>query len=135
VSYNLYKGFGVTTGISLNNVSGFSPTAGIQYAHTSRTILLVFAPNINLTNSHNVEGVFVSEYRPVLKRNLSLYTRLQGFYNYDLKYKSHQRSYINTRLGLSIGLFSFGAGANFDWYGPLKIYKENYGPFLRYSFL
>ena len=135
VSYNLYKGFGVTAGISLNNVSGFSPTAGIQYAYTSRTILLVIAPDISLTNSHNVEGVFVSEYRPVLKNNLSLYTRLQGFYNYDMKDKFHQRSYINTRLGLSFGLFTFGAGANFDWYGPLKIYKGNYGPFLRHSFL
>ncbi|MFL5787246.1 MAG: hypothetical protein ACJ748_04275 [Flavisolibacter sp.] len=135
VSYNLYKGFGVTAGISLNNVSGFSPTAGIQYVYTRRTILLVIAPDISLTNSHNVEGVFVSEYRPELKRNISLYTHLQAFYNYEMKDKSHQRSYINTRLGLSFGLFTFGAGANFDWYGPLKIYKGNYGPFLRYSFL
>jgi hypothetical protein len=134
VSYNLYKGFGVTAGISLNNVSGFSPTAGIQYVYTSRTILLVIAPDISLTNSHNVEGVFVFEYRPVLKRNFSLYTHLQAFYNYDIKDKFHQRSYINTRLGSSFGLFTFGAGANFDWYGPLKIYKGNYGPFLRYSF-
>ena len=29
VSYNLYKGVGVTAGISLNNVPGFNPTAGI----------------------------------------------------------------------------------------------------------
>jgi|GEM_PF-6867257 len=28
-SYNLFKGFGITAGISLNNVSGFSPTGGI----------------------------------------------------------------------------------------------------------
>jgi hypothetical protein len=133
VSCDLYKGFGVTAGISLNNVAGFNPTAGLQYTYTSRTILLVIAPDITLTNAHNLEGVFVSEYRPVLKRNLSLYTRLQGFYN--MKDEFHQRSYINTRLGLSFGLFTFGTGANFDWYGPLKIFKGNYGPFLRYSFL
>src|SRR4051812_30827813 len=32
VSSDLYKGFGVTAGISMNNVSGFNTTAGIQYA-------------------------------------------------------------------------------------------------------
>src|SRR5881275_2672827 len=41
LSYDLYKGFGISAGISMNNVSGFSPTAGIQYVYLRRTILLV----------------------------------------------------------------------------------------------
>ena len=135
VSYNLHNGFGVDAGVSMNNISGFSPTAGIQYVYKRPTISLVVAPDISLTNNHNIEVVFVLENRPKINRDISLYTRLQGFYNYDIHEQVHQRSYVNMRIGVSFGLFTFGTAANFDWYGPLSIYKENYGGFLMYSFM
>lgn len=74
------------------------------------------------------------EFKPRIDDNLSLYTRLQIFYDYNLGEDHHDRSYIDIRIGPEFGSFAFGAGANWDWYGPLKIFKENYGLFVRYSF-
>lgn len=64
-----------------------------------------------------------------------MYFRLQGLYNYNSRESHHERSYFDVRIGPSFKQFAFGAGANFDWYAAIKLYKENYGIFLRYSFL
>jgi hypothetical protein len=135
VSYAIYKGFAVSGGISINTQSGFHPTAGVQYVYATRQVLVVIAPGILLTKNHNVQGVSVLEYKPPLKNNWSLYSKVQGFYNYNIDDSYHQRSYILTRLGLTYKQVGFGLGANWDWYGNAKDYKENYGVFLKYSFL
>ena len=135
VSFLIGKGFGISSGISMNAQSGFNPTAGIQYVYASKEILVVIAPGILLTNDHNLQGVSVVEYKPKFKNNWGLYSRLQGFYSHNPDKSYHQRSYVVTRLGATFRLVDFGIGANWDWYGQSKLHKENYGIFLRYSFL
>ena len=135
IGYELHKGFGATLGISMNAKTGFSPTAGIEYVYAKPSFLYVIAPGVLLTNNHNLEVISVLEYKPVFKNYWGMYSRLQGLYNYNSKESHHERSYFNVRIGPSFKQFSFGAGANFDWYGAIKLYKENYGLFLRYSFL
>lgn len=134
VAYNVYKGIGLDLGVSINNLFGFSPTLGIQYVYHSSEVLLVIAPDVFLTNDHNIESIVLLEYTPKITTNWSLYTRQQGFYNHDSKADFHQRSYYNTRIGLSTRQVTFGLGGNFDWYGPRKTYKNNFGAFIIYSF-
>ena len=119
----------------MNAKTGFSPTTGLQYVYATPKILFVLAPGILLTTDYNLQGVAVFEYKPQLLPNWKLYSRLQGFYNQNTREGYHQRSYIVARLGLSHKLTDVGLGANLDWYGSARLYKENFGLFLRYSFL
>jgi hypothetical protein len=135
ISYNFYKNFGISSGISMNVQSGFSPTAGLQYVYAAKKILIVIAPGILLTNNHNIQGVSVFEFKPDITHNWKLYSRLQGFYNHNSGKHYHQRSYVLTRFGLTYNQVGFGVGGNWDWYGQIKLIKENYGIFVRYSFL
>ena len=135
VDYDLYKGFGPSVGINTNNVAGFSPNVGLNYAYTHPTITFIINPDIVLTSGHNIEGISIIEYKPHINHWLSLYTRIQAFYSYNIDGKYHDRSFAYLRLGLTYGRFTFGAGANYDWYGPVKVLKENYGLHLMYLFL
>ena len=135
IGYDAYKGLGVSLGISMNAKMGFSPTAGIEYVYAKPAFLFVLAPGAHLSNSHNLEGLSVFEYKSQFKQSRGLYTRLQGLYNYNTKEHHHERSYFNVRIGPSFQHFAFGFGCNLDWYGPTKAFKDNYGVFLRYSFL
>ncbi|HUH25177.1 MAG TPA: hypothetical protein VLY87_00990, partial [Flavobacterium sp.] len=60
----------------------------------------------------------------------NLYTRLQGLYTHQLGHDFHSRSYVMLRAGLTYKDVTFGAAANFDWYGPMKVNKNNVGGFV-----
>jgi hypothetical protein len=134
VGYDLYKGFGPTVGLSVNSVAGLSPTAGLQYVFVNKEILLVLTPTVEFSESNNIQGLFIGEYRPPLSDKVDLFSRLQALYNYDTNNDFHQRSYIQLRLGVGIQKYQFGPAVNLDYYGPEKIFKGNYGAFLRVNF-
>jgi hypothetical protein len=134
VSYLLAKGFGVSTGISMNAESGFNPTAGMQYVFANKLVLIVLAPSILLSRDHNVQTVSVIEYKPSFKDNWGGYSKIQAFYSHNIDKGYHQRSYLVARLGLSYQSIDFGVGANWDWYGSNRLSKQNYGLFLLYAF-
>jgi hypothetical protein len=131
VSYQIYKGFAAAVGLSVNSKSGMSPTAGLKYVFANREILFVVTPTIHVSTNHNIEGLTLLEYKPAITKNLHLYTRFQGFYNRNLKYDHHERSYMQLRAGVGIKSYQFGLAANWDYYGPAKLLKDNYGIFLR----
>jgi hypothetical protein len=134
VGYDFYKGFGPTVGLSVNSVAGLSPTAGVQYVFVNREILLVFSPTIEISETNNIQGLIIGEYRPALSSKVDLFSRIQALYNYDTNNKFHQRSYIQLRLGAGIGKYQFGPALNLDYYGPEKVFKGNYGAFVRFNF-
>lgn len=134
VGYEIYKNFGLAIGMSMNTSVGFTPVAGIEYVRIRPSLLLVFAPNTHLTHDHNFEGLTVIEWKPMLSHNWRLYSRFQALYNYNPKEKEHERSYINLRLGGQWKQTVLGLAANFDWYGPQQLAKDNYGLFVRYLF-
>ena len=135
VDYNLYRGFGPSVGINTNNAIGSAPNVGLNYVYTHPAITFIINPDFVVTSGHNIEGISIIEYKPHIKNKFSFYTRMQAFYSYNIDEKFHERSFITARLGLTYGRFTFGAGANYDWYGPSKVLKENYGPYLMYLFL
>ena len=43
----------------------------------------------------------------------------------------HARSYLRARAGVTHKEFTFGLGANMEYYGPLKHNENNFGAFLQ----
>lgn len=134
VSYEIYKGFGIATGLSVNRVSGLTPIVGLEYVFANKEILLVITPTYHLSKNKNIEGLALIEYKPKLTEKINLYTRFQTLYNHNSENNQHERSYMQFRLGVGISNYQFGLATNLDYYGAAKILKENYGVFLRFNF-
>jgi hypothetical protein len=134
VSYEIWKGFGLAIGTSVNAKSGFVSVAAIEYVFANKQVLFVITPNIHISDSYNLEGLTVLEYKPALSKTTNLYSRFQALYNHNTKGDFHERSYIQLKLGLGIESYQFGLASNFDFYGPNKILKDNYGVFVRTNF-
>lgn len=80
----------------------------------------------------NSETVGIVEYKPLLNENLRLYTHARVLYNHNITLSAHDRSFYYFRLGLTFGRkYTFGAAANFDYYGPNRVYKDNFGGFFK----
>lgn len=134
VSYRLWKNFGAFAGVAMNSKSGAHPVIGPQYVLAKRQLVIVVNGRYLLSSNHNLEGFALAEFKPSLNDKWSLYSRLQGFYSYNTKKESHDRSFFYLRLGLQKKNFSFGPAANLDQYGPDKKLKENYGVYLSWNF-
>lgn len=134
LSYEIYKGFGLASGAALNSQWGFRPFAGGQYVYANKTFSAMISSGFYLTESNNFETKVVVQYRPYLKGNWSLYSRVEGLFNQDMDTKKHDRSSIYGRLGLNYKTLGFGFATNYDQYGPFKVSKENYGVFISYAF-
>lgn len=83
-----------------------------------------------MTKNANFDALALVEYKPEINEKLNLYTIVQGLYTHNLGYDYHSRSYVMLRAGLTYKDITFGAAANFDWYGPMKINKNNFGGFV-----
>jgi hypothetical protein len=135
VNYDLYRGFGPSLGLTTNNLQVFAPNAGLNYILLRPILMFLVNPTVALTTGHDLSCIAILEYRPPIKKKLSLYTRLQAYYSYNLDNHYHERSFLTARLGLSYDRFTYGIGANIDRYGPTIIQKKNYGIHLMYLFL
>jgi hypothetical protein len=131
VNFEVYKGISLAAGATMNYVTGFRPTAGLQYLYGNREWLIVLLPRMDLRDDYNFETFGLVEYKPQLTKKLGLYTRVQGLYNHNIKQEFHDRSYLYFRAGFSYQNYQFGLGANFDRYGPMKVSGDNFGLFLR----
>ena len=59
---------------------------------------------------------------------------MQGLFNLDMDTKRHERGQLYGRLGVGYKAIGFGLATNLDWYGPNKVFKENYGFYVSYAF-
>jgi len=134
VNYNLYKGFGLVAGTTVNNVVGFSPIIGVQHAFANREWVAVTIASLFLNASKNAELFGIYEYKPKISPKTSLYSRLQFMYVHGTQQNHHARSFLQLRSGLKINELNFGLGANLDQYGPGKTYMPNYGLFVGWAF-
>ena len=131
ITADIWRGFSVNAGVTMNYITGFRPTAGLQYVFANREFLAVLLPRFDLTQTYNFETFGLVEHKPKLNNNWGLYTRVQGLYNHNTKLDFHDRSYVWLRVGASYKNFQFGLGGNFDVYGPMKIKENSFGVFLR----
>ena len=115
----------------MNYMTGFRPSAGLQYVFANRQLLAVVLPRFDLTQTYNFETFGLFEYKPKFTQNWGLYSRVQGLYNHNTKLGFHDRSYIWLRLGASYKNFQFGLGTDLDFYGPDQINENSFGGFIR----
>ncbi len=131
IYHQLFKGIGISSGISFTSVEGLKNFVGLQYMYQSKSLSLIYMPSYYFINSHKISNFALIEYKPPINENWSIYSRLQLHYNYDLKNESHFRSYVYSSLGLTYKYFSFGLAYNFDRYAADKNTKNNIGVFLK----
>lgn len=133
VSCSFNNGLGIMAGTDMNSFSGFSFILGPQYNYISRKFLAVSVVSFFLNDEKDVKLFGLYEYKPTLTEKLTLYSRLQYIYNYNMKKKQHNRSYLYLRLGLKKNQMVVGIGANLDQFGSNQVFKDNYGLFFRWE--
>ncbi|WP_123875920.1 hypothetical protein [Flavobacterium araucananum] len=131
LAYDLYKGFGITAGLNVGKATGLAPTVGVQYVFVNPKWLFAITPTYIFSDDRNFSLLSLLEYKPQLSASVKLYSRIQGMYNQNIKQDTHQRSYLQLRLGLEYKDYQMGLAANLDYYGRDRFFKENYGIFLR----
>lgn len=131
ISFNLKKGFGISTGINITKFSGFAPTIGVQYVLSNAKWLLILTPNYIFSNDRNFSMLTLLEFKPKISNRLKMYSRFQSFYNQNIKSAAHERSYLQIRFGFDYKKYQSGLAANLDYFGINKIFKSNYGVFIR----
>ncbi len=135
LTFEFAKGFKLTGGFHVTPVTGIRPTAGVMYTYANPDWLVVVNSRTDLSQDINVEGLVLVEYKPKINDKWRFYSRLQGLYEYNTVIEKHYRSYIVARAGVSIKEFTFGAGANIDYYGPAEHNENNVGGFLSFQLL
>jgi hypothetical protein len=131
ISFDIYKGFGVSSGANINKVTGLSPTLGLQYVFANPKWLFVVTPNLIFSTGNTASFLSILEYKPKLTDQLKLYSRVQGLYNHNIKSSAHERSYLQLRIGIEYKNYQFGLASNLDYFGPNRSFKDNYGVFIR----
>jgi hypothetical protein len=129
-TFQIFKRISIAGGMWVNNTMGVRPTAALNFTQAGSKFLLVYVSRIDLTETHNLENVFIGEFYPRISKNWGLYNRLQVMYNYSLGGQAHDRSYIYLRAGASYRNFRFGLGSNIDYYGPDRMEPLSAGLFL-----
>lgn len=130
LSYSLFRGIDLSSGFIWNPIDGIRPSAGAIFSYGNPKLLAVVNPRVDLSKNANFDVLALLEYKPKINEELNLYSRIQGLYTHNLGYDFHTRSYVMVRAGLSYKDLTFGAAANFDWYGPMKTNKNNFGGFV-----
>ncbi len=129
ITYQLVDRFDLSAGFHVTPQTGFKPSAGFIYSYADPDWLVVINPRADLISGGSIEGMTLLEYKPRINENLRFYSRLQGLYGFSPRSGNHSRSYLNVRAGLNYLEFTFGAGANIDYYGPARRNENNVGVF------
>lgn len=127
---DLYKGLKFGAGFQ-STPGGIRPSAALIYTYADPDWLIIAMPRADLSANANLEGLGIVEYKPALSDKWRLYTRLQGTYVHAAAADLHTRSYIRSRVGLTYKEFTFGVGANVEYYGPTRHKETNIGGFLQ----
>ena len=131
ISFDIYKGFGISSGINVTKAAGLSPALGLQYVFANPTWFFVATPSLIFSTGKSASFLSILEYKPKLTNQLKLYSRIQGLYNHNITLSTHERSYLQLRIGLGYKKYQFGLASNLDYFGPNRFFKDNYGVFIR----
>jgi hypothetical protein len=127
LTFEIIKNIRLVGGMHYTPATGLRPTAGFLYSISYNDFLLTV--NIGFSKNSIAEGFILLEYKPRINGDWRGYSRVQALYSETIKDGGHARSYLMLRLGASYKLITFGIGANWDRYSPLKESKENFGIF------
>ncbi len=128
---DIVKGLKFGAGFHTTPVTGIRPSAALIYTYAKPEFLLIAMPRVDLSKDASFETLGIVEYKPAINDTWRFYSRLQGTYVHAIKADFHARSYIRARAGLTYKEFTFGVGANVEYYGPTKHNENNIGGFLQ----
>ena len=131
LTYKLFGNIRATAGAEWHYKLGLVPQVGLQFFKANRTWLFLLNPNINFQPSRNISTIGIVEFKPAISKDLSFYSKAQILHVASLSEGTHARSALMLRAGITKGKFTVGLGANFDYYGPMKMEKDNVGLFTR----
>jgi hypothetical protein len=131
LTYSLFKNIRATAGAEWHYKLGLVPQIGLQYFKANRTWLFLLNPSFNFQPSRSLSTIGIMEFKPAISKAISFYSRTQVLYVHNLSEGDHARSALMLRAGLSFSKFTIGLGTNFDYYGPKKMGKDNFGLFTR----
>jgi hypothetical protein len=112
LTYKLFGNIRATAGAEWHYKLGLVPQVGLQYFKANRTWLFLLNPNMNVQPSRAISTIGIVDVA-------------------SLSEGTHARSALMLRAGITKGKFTVGLGANFDYYGPMKMEKDNVGLFTR----
>jgi hypothetical protein len=130
VTYTIGKGFKLGGGFHLTPVTCIRPSAALIFSKANANWLVVANSRVDLSKDRNVDGVVLVEYKPRINERWRFYSRLQGMYAHNTEKGTHSRSFATARAGFSFKDFTFGAGTNIDYYGPIKHNENSFGGFI-----
>ncbi len=130
ITYSIIRGINLSSGFIWNPFDGIRPSSGVILTYGNPKLLVLINPRVDLTKNSNFDALSLIKFKPKLTEKLNLYTKVQGLYTHNLGFDFHTRSYVMLRAGITYNDISFGAATNFDWYGPMKINKNNVGGFV-----
>ncbi|MCK9164008.1 MAG: hypothetical protein M0O93_06655 [Bacteroidales bacterium] len=135
LAYQFHKNINIGAGIQYHYKRGFIPNISMGFVYLNPTIMILLLPSFQFlpNGDRNIETMSFIEFTPKLTEKLRLYTKAQAMYNQNIVNNKHDRSFAFFRLGLKINSISFGAACRYDYYGPNKIFKENYGGFIKFD--
>jgi len=130
VTVDVFKNVRVGAGFQ-STPGGIRPSAAIIYTYANPEWLVIAMPRVDLSKNATFETLGIVEYKPEINENWRFYSRLQGTYVHAVSADLHARSYLRARAGVTHKEFTFGLGANMEYYGPLKLNENNFGAFLQ----
>lgn len=131
IVYQFHKNINIGTGLQYHFKKGIVPNISMSFSYLNPTWTFLLIPYLDFIPKLDFEFVGVIEFKPKLTKTIRLYTRIQGLYSHNITDNLHDRSFANFRLGLKIKKIAFGGASNIDYYSPKKIYKDNYGAFIK----
>ncbi|KIA83055.1 hypothetical protein OA84_05725 [Kaistella solincola] len=130
VTVDVFKNVRVGAGFQ-STPGGIRPSAAIIYTYANPEWLVIAMPRVDLSKNATFETLGIVEYKTEINENWRFYSRLQGTYVHAVSAHLHARSYLRARAGVTHKEFTFGLGANMEYYGPLKHNENNFGAFLQ----
>lgn len=135
LAFQFHSNVNIGAGIQYHYSKGLVPNISMGFIYKNPIFAVMFSPSFQYlpNKDNNIELMGFIEFKPKLSENLSLYSKAQLMYNQNVLVGKHDRSFANFRLGIKIKNITFGAATRFDYYGPTKAFKENYGGFIKFD--
>jgi hypothetical protein len=130
VTVDVFKNVRLGAGFQ-STPGGIRPSTAIIYTYANPEWLIIAMPRVDLSKNANIETLGIIEYKPAINEKWRFYSRLQGTYVHAMSADLHTRSYLRARAGVTVKEFTFGVGANMEYYGPFKQNENNIGAFLQ----
>ncbi|MFC4220468.1 hypothetical protein [Flagellimonas marina] len=131
--WNINKTISVGPSVYYNSISGYSGRLSAKFTLKSSRLLLVVIPTVGRyqqTKNTYAETFAQIQFNTPISDKISLWLNGQFLTVWD-EFRTHSRSFLQVRAGVSFNGHQFGLGVDFDEYGSNPIEKSSFGVYYR----